>query len=272
MMTRSRFVVGLVVGFLVLGLGQSAWAVINGWDGPLSGNQRWDVDGNWSQGHAPLITEDVYLNPNNSSKRILITDGIDAVAKNVFGPNINRNIGLFFDMDGGTLTVDNLISMGHDTNTGLGTWNLSDGTVTVGSLLRVGHRSAAVLNMSGGMVTLGTKLFVGNNVEGGTGQVNLRGGTIIANATDTPLPIQNNSNVDISGTGKLLLWGDVRTGIQGNLIATDKLTGNGLPDDDQLVMELVTYDNQTYTQITAVPEPATLGLLAVGGLLWRRRR
>ncbi len=161
--------------------------------------------------------------------------------------------------DGGSLTADNVyLGWGQPG----GVLHMEGGLLNVNAQISVGGNgggSTGLIDMTGGVIDTGT-LFIDNGSNSVSGQVNLAGGTIYAN-----LSVGANGRLDISG-GTFVWEGFDFSGINGlntwnNWI--DAYGGTGTL--------VATYDGLN-TTITAIPEPATMLLLGLGGLLIRRRR
>ncbi len=94
---------------------------------------------------------------------------------------------------------------------------------------------------------------------GAAGVVNADGYLMNTNAVD------GTALINITTGGKMVLLGDVRTQVQTDVIA-GLIKGNGVAGAVGF-----TYDG-SYTTITVIPEPMTIALLGLGGLLLRKRR
>jgi hypothetical protein len=171
------------------------------------------------------------------------------------------------NMSGGTLDTSVGINMGCRGSTS-GALYLSAGTITAPSIWCGDDSTAtAALNMTGGAINLSSTLYV-NTFSNGTlgGMMSLDGGVVTASA----LSMDNGDNVagtlDITG-GKLVLDGEYDS----SWAYYDDGWVTAYGGTGSLVF---TYDGEV-TEITAIPEPATMGLLTAGfglALLRRRRR
>lgn len=141
----------------------------------------------------------------------------------------------------------------------VGQWG--NGKVTLdGGTLKVQH---LCFNASGGGANSSGLVDVKN---GGTLQVNTQ---LIIAGWNAVGPVMN-----VAGAGSKIL---VNAASGWNVGAAEAwanagfLTGNGLAGAANIVASTVTIGGVAYTQVTAVPEPVTLALLAAGGLFLRRK-
>ncbi|RKX36644.1 MAG: hypothetical protein DRP64_18325 [Verrucomicrobia bacterium] len=166
----------------------------------------------------------------------------------------------------GTLNTTDLV-LGHLGGSDSTFSNTGDINTTGLFYLTVGGNS--LFNMNGGTVTVGNF----NLVQAGTGHLQLDGGTITAGI----LGIDGNANNTIDITeGVLVAVGDHSGGL-------DWMAGNG---EGGMSFPVITayggagtviadYDSgSNLTTLYAIPEPATLSLVALlgGGMLWIRKR
>jgi len=81
---------------------------------------------------------------------------------------------------GGTASIHmgNEISVGYNTNNGVGVMNMSGGQFITDSNMQIGHRGNGTLNLSGGVVTIGADLRVGSQTTSPDSLVNMTGGTL----------------------------------------------------------------------------------------------
>lgn len=134
------------------------------------------------------------------------------------------------------------------------------GELTVAGIFYVGNNATGTMNMNGGTLTAATMQWAN---AGSVGHINLHGGTInaaVANLDGTGL-----TTMDVQGTGKMIVGGD-QTGGFDFLIGNGWITGGaGLASS---------YDSGSNTTTLAIPEPATLGMVAAmgGGILFIRRK
>lgn len=192
-----------------------------------------------------------------------------------------------FNMDGGTVTMTTatrVFYLGNNATNSSGTLNMTGGTLETG-WFKPGLRGTGTVNMSGGAITSATGTYMAQfgtgwcdyNMTGGTldtvdlviadeagstGHLQLDGGTI---TTGSLLMGAGAATIDFNGDGKLIINGDVTELIQG-YIGSDWITSalGGVAIDLGM--------NPGSTTVYAVPEPATMILLGLGGLLLRKRR
>ena len=131
-----------------------------------------------------------------------------------------------------------------------------------------GNHGWGKVNVSGGNVVVGNELAVGVL---GLGELYLTGGTIQADVFSMGTPSSSagasivytfpqDNIVKIAG-GKLILLGNISS-LDSRVVGPDNMSGS-------LVF---TYEADLTGYTTITPEPATICLLGLGGLLLRRRR
>jgi len=179
------------------------------------------------------------------------------------------NTGGSVDFNGGWVMV-----AGNSDVTGV--LDVAGGSVTTSSHLwaAVGAGSTADIDVhSGGVLTVGSMLGLGTidavNPGGGNATLTVgEGGTLaLTNIHGGGTSIQPGSVLDLIGSGQLTLPGDFVSVLQG-YVDNNYITGNGVAG--AVSIDLTT--NPGFTTAMEIPEPATMILLGLGGLLIRRKK
>jgi hypothetical protein len=223
----------------------------------------------WQGGVMPGAADEARINWGDNT--VTVSSAVPTVFRAY--PGCDES-GTIIVQNGATLTMTNclMMSVGGNPNTGTLTVD-AGGTVNIGSHLWSAEVAGSVGNISvsgtvnvGGILGLGTVDFA--PVASGdayldvydSGLLNLT--NIHSDLVNFP-SIQNNSLMQVHGTGLATLPGDFVTIVQGYIDA-GKIIGAVVPVFDQDF-------NIIQTNIVS-PEPATVILLGIGGLLIRRRR
>ncbi|GAI98920.1 unnamed protein product, partial [marine sediment metagenome] len=144
------------------------------------------------------------------------------------------------------------------------TFTMLDGAVNIAGCFYIGSSGTSTLTTEAGYMTISGALLVGHSVKS-TGHAQLNGGTIwtpnMAFGGDG-----GTGSMDLAG-GMVLCPVDVTENeVWLGWIADGLITGYGN------VGAVNMYWNGTETEITGIPEPATILLLGIGGFLIRRKR
>jgi hypothetical protein len=140
-------------------------------------------------------------------------------------------------MTGGNLDLGWGLYLGYGAGSN-GTFTMSNGTVTVGGPVEAGISGAGYVNLFGGTMSCNIVRLAQN--AGSTGVINITNGTLLVwDTTNLTSYIASNKIVAYGGAG-------------------------------QIVVESTGHNG--FTAITAIPEPITVTLLGIGGLLLRRKK
>jgi len=240
------------------------------------------------------ITVGTKMRVGNHGKAVLnMSGGSLTVSQYLRIGDVNTGIGVA-NISGGTLTVNASVGEGLRVgNSGTGTLNITGGTINVGGDAIIGNAAGShgQVIMNNGVVNATTYLTVGNQGNGsfimnggtvnlvqylqvggvgtpqGTGYFELNGGTILLGRPDTvDLLINDNSTMNIAG-GTMIIRGNAVSYVEA-LILGNRLVGyNG---DGWINLEYVEQEAQTI--VTGIPEPATIALLTLGGLVLLRKK
>ncbi len=179
-----------------------------------------------------------------------------------FGHNTTGNI---VNMTGGTIDLTTIFKLGNLASAGV-TMTMSDGYITA-NIAMLGNAGTADFTMTGGLIELFSVdpevLLDGVISIGAYGDVSLDGGII------------EGSDLDMIGFAALDITGG--TMILNNSVIDqtfmDRIEGYGITGYGSVANVDYDYDLVNgVTTITAVPEPATLFLLGLGGLALRKKR
>lgn len=185
-----------------------------------------------------------------------------------------------YDDSIGTINIAGIVNLEHNMYAGLhgtnskGTINIANGAdVRVAGNIEIAHGdtengfSDGEINMDGGVLR-GLGLVAGMyeftdpdwNPIGGFSQINLNDGEIWVDGISG---FQANANIDIED-GVLYILGDV-TAAMDWYVSLDALTA--FDGTGEVVIDLTDIDGTQYTRISAIPEPATFTIIALGSLL-----
>ncbi len=267
-MMKSVRVVCIVAVLLMASMASAAtvWnPAANGIVPPDTGN--WGVAANWTNDVPGVADGKAVFNVPNAAEAV-VTDA-QSFAQLVQGDN---NLGgVIRIQDGGSITTtggwsavgyNNIAHMIVETG----------GSMTFGEHAWIGLLAGAegTLDINGGTVNVTQMLGLG--WDGGTGYVNVNDGGILALSNihgDGSSSIKSGL-LDITGTGAVTLPNDF-TGAINAYAAAGLITGNGIIGNININVTGTPGVDQM-TTVTAIPEPATMLLLGLGGLLIRKRR
>ena len=257
---------------VVLLIGMSATALAleplnddDAWFSDFAGDGGlWTTPGNWWRGTAPTSGDVNGVGHDAAGATLTVNSGMGNIFVNSlwvgdFGPGPWGKA--YFTMESGLLVLEDELMIGHRPYEDWGNpdWaNWGNGSVTI-----LGGQIAVGGGATPGVGTLGIGSTFANGV-GGIGELHIRGGAIRAEilsfgVIDSNIPGGGSLSVDIAG-GKLLLPGNISS-----LDARVTASGGARP----LVFDYEA-DLAGYTTIT--PEPATVLLLGLGGLVSLRRK
>jgi hypothetical protein len=236
------------------------------------GDDDWTNGDNWvnqddgnSKGVVPSDLDEARFN-YGGAEGVLTTD-VGTIAKLQLG----------LDDTGGKLTVSStgVLSVTGDFNT-IG-WDaggnggiliVNGGQITYGGWVSVANVGTGTFELNGGLVRVENAFYHNLYNNGGTASSSITDGLLDVNAMAL-----NSGVMDISGDGEVLIRAGTSEAQIAGWISSGLMTINGSGTavlDTDYALTAYGGDGQ---RITAIPEPATLGLLAVfgGGILFFRR-
>ena len=289
-MCRKLFL--LVSLIVVLGLVSTASAGPI-WVGTVS--QAWGTGGNWDTGLVPTAVDGPAVTWKNTDAALYNNvNRFTPLISNEAAVGDKLNVGYtdgsaYLEMTGGSLTVGSSgFFMGNSDRQNLSQMDMSGGAFTVtGNDWRVGRRSIAEFNMTGG--TLDVHKFKpgartndpAHNLVGVT-RLNLDGGLLDIDYVAFYQRVSvhlGGATMVIDATAGWQAATDIDIAID-NAVTSGQLKAYGVKSGT--TVGGVTYSivksweevmgTKTNLTVTAVPEPATIALLGLGGLALLRKR
>jgi len=235
----------------------------NGIVPPDTGN--WNDAANWTNDVPGVLDGKAVFNVPDAAECIVT----DAQSFNQFVQGDNGPGGVIRVKSGGSLTTGAVWS-------GVGYNNTAHMIVEAGGVVNFGQHawiglndgSVGILDISG-TVTVAEMIGLGWGQSTSQGFVNVYDGGLLALHNihgTTGRSIQHGSLLSIFGTGMITIDGN-KAGTIDNYAAAGLIAGDGIVGN-----VIATYDPQANLTTVVVPEPATMLLLGLGGLLVRKRR
>jgi len=202
------------------------------WAGTVSTD--WTDSSNWSGSVPPSTGDTVILNPGSPYTPVVSTSGNPTLGTTIV--SIGGGLNVFA---GGPLSLTNLYT---------GYWGNSGGTIVTGGLLTMS-----------GYLNLGT--------NGYDGKVDISGGIVQSAALS--INSSGGAGMNISGNGKYIT--DIsQLGSVNYWVNNSTIKANNGADGWSIKIDTTTDPNKV--MLTAVPEPATIALAAIGAAAVALRR
>lgn len=266
----------------------------------LGTDHLWTNVDNWSLGVLPDLVTNQWVNMKTDGTIAIVSDGMDAYGKGVY-PGCYGGDNLL-QITGGTLT-GSFLNAGRGGNNpahdgSYGVIEMSGGVcnfqnVEVPNQFNGTYMTVVegILNMSDGAINLTAGMNIGKAT--GSGVVTLTGGVIdMVGGVGINLEVNTYQGtggfLDMSGDAQMLVGVDnlesyftLHTGVAGTVTiggnARLVVGGNHVAEFEQYITDGWLVNNTGHSvkfdgASTIIPEPATLILLGLGGLILRRKR
>lgn len=265
----KKLVLSLAVLMFLVGVAPAA----NNWSNDGADN-LWTTPDNWTKDRVPHGGDLVNNFKQGEVHEIQIETGMSALAFELRMSGLAAAGGSFIEMSGGYLEVRENFRLGNGDNEG-GVFTMTDGLIDVGTNnprnFVVGNHGVGSFTMTDGTINVSRTMDVGsyNGIDGrGYGTVVMLGGVIdIDNSNGADglwMNEDGDSTLDIAYDAQIVM--NDHDGGRANRI--QRYIDNGIVVSSIAGWEpRVNHDTDTLTTtLYAVPEPATMVLLGLGGL------
>ncbi|MEM9416441.1 MAG: PEP-CTERM sorting domain-containing protein [Planctomycetota bacterium] len=266
-----------VLGVSALLFASSAGAAVITWGG---GTGDFATGANWTGGSAPMLdgTDDAVISGGTATYTPVTDFGLGFAGSNitVSGGTLEQTVSNWWQFDGtGTFTVDGGTVNAGATNVQFGNTGTDSASLVISSGAfnhtgggEVKIRGGNSLTITGGSLTtrfLGIGDFGVATVDVSGGSINLTDGSLFQGGLYT----DNGSYINLTGAGEVNVADQTVASAIATYLDTDRIRVGG--DVDNALLQVID-DGNGGVNISVVPEPGSLALLAIGGLLIARRR